>query len=75
VRAIQWSLEGRAEIFREPERDRMREIEALEFQLDDEIEVSEVGFRPGSGEVFDVLDLPSVRRGARPCSAEVCGAG
>jgi hypothetical protein len=72
VRAIQWSLDGRAEIFREPERDRMREIEALEFQLDDEIEVSEVGFRPGSGEVFDVLDLPAVRLVARPCSAEVC---
>ena len=72
VRAIQWSLDGRAEIFREPERDRMREIEAMEFQLDDEIEVSEVGFRPGSGEVFDVLDLPAVRLVARPCSAEVC---
>ena len=72
VRAIQWSLDGRAEIFREPERDRMREIEALEFQLDDEIEVSEVGLRPGSGEVFDVLDLPAVRLVARPCSAEVC---
>jgi hypothetical protein len=75
VRAIEWSLAGRAEIFREPERERMREIEALEFQLDDEIEVSEVGFRPGSGEVFDVLDLPAVRPAARPCSAGVCGAG
>jgi len=71
VRAIQWSLAGRAEIFREPERDRMREVEALEFQLDDEIEVSEVGFRPGSGEVFDVFDLPVVR----PVLAEVCEAG
>ena len=75
VKAIQWSLDGRAEIFREPERDRMREVEALEFQLDDEIEVSEVGFRPGSGQVFSVLDLPAVRPAARPCSAEVCDAG
>ena len=75
VRAIEWSLAGRAAIFGEPERDRMREVEALEFQLDDEIEVSEVGFRPGSGEVFDVLDLPAVRPLTRPCSAEVCGAG
>jgi hypothetical protein len=74
VKAIQWSLDGRAEIFREPERNRMREVEALEFQLDDEIEVSEVGFRRGSGQVFDVLDLPAVRRGGRPCSAEVCEA-
>jgi len=75
VKAIQWSMAGRAEIFREPERDRMREVEALEFQLDDEIEVSEVGFRNGSGEVFDVLDLPAVRPVTRPCSAEVCEAG
>ena len=75
VKAIQWSMAGRAEVFREPERDRMREVEALEFQLDDKIEVSEVGFRPGSGEVFDDLDLPAVRPVARPCSAEVCEAG
>ena len=75
VKAMQWSAAGRAEIFREPERDRMREIEALEFQLDDKIEVSEVGFRSGSGQVFDVLDLPAVRPVARLYSAEVCEAG
>jgi len=75
VKAMQWSMAGRAEIFREPERDRMREVEALEFQLDDKIEVSEVGFRSGSGQVFDVLDLPTVRPVVRPCSAEACDAG
>ena len=75
VKAMQWSVAGRAEIFREPERDRMREVEALEFQLDDKIEVSEVGFRSGSGQVFDVLDLPTVRPVVRPCSAEACDAG
>lgn len=72
VKAIQWSLDGRAEVFREPEGDRMRDVEALEFQLDDEIEVSEMGFRSGSGRVFDILDLPAVRPVARPCSAEAC---
>ncbi|NLF73767.1 MAG: hypothetical protein GX575_32430 [Candidatus Anammoximicrobium sp.] len=75
VKAIQWSMAGRAEVFREPERDRMREVEALEFQLDDEIEVSEVGFRNGSGQVFGVLDLPAVRPVERPCLAEACQAG
>ena len=77
VKAIQWSVAGRAEIFGEPERDRdrMREVEALKFQLDDKIEVSEVGFRSGGGQVFDVLDLPAVRPGARPYSAEACEAG
>ena len=69
MKAIEWSLAGRAEIFGEPERDRMREVEALEFQLDDEIEVSEVGFRRGSGQVFDVLELPVVRPVERPCWA------
>ena len=53
----------------------MRVVEALEFQLDDEIEVSEVGFRPGSGQVFDVFDLPAVRPVARSRSAEICEAG
>jgi hypothetical protein len=75
VKAIQWSMAGRAEIFGEPERDRTREVEALEFQLDDKIEVSEVGFRSGSGQVFDVLDLPAVRPVARPCSTEACESG
>ncbi|NLF71286.1 MAG: hypothetical protein GX575_19825 [Candidatus Anammoximicrobium sp.] len=75
LKAIQWSLDGRAEVFREPERDRMREVEALEFQLDDKIEVSEVGFRSGSGQVFSVLDLPAVRPVARSCSAEAREAG
>ena len=74
VKAIQWSSNRLAEIFGEPERDFMREVEALDFQLDDKIDVSEVGFRSGGGQVFDVLDLPAARRVARPCRAGACEA-
>lgn len=68
VKAVQWCLARQAEIYEEPERDRIREAEVLDFQLDDEILVSEAGFASG-GEVFDRLDLPAVRRGPRPYPA------
>ncbi len=75
VKAIQWSSDRLAQIFGEPERDFVREAEALDFELDDTIEVSEVGFRSDSRQVFNVLDLPTVRRVARPCWAGACEAG
>jgi hypothetical protein len=75
VKAIQWSGARLAEVHGEPERDCIREAEAVEFQLDDKIEVSEVGFRSGSGQVFNVLDLPAAQPIARPCWAGTCEAG
>ena len=72
VKAIQWSRAWQTEIYEEPERDGNREAEALDFQLDDEIQVSEVGFGSSRAEVFHILDLPAARHTRRPRRTEVC---
>jgi hypothetical protein len=72
VKTLQWSSDRLAEIFGEPERDFTREVEALDFRLDDEIEVSEARFESGGGQVFDILDLPAARRVARPRWTGAC---
>jgi hypothetical protein len=64
VKAILWSRDRRAEIFAEPAGERLREAEALEWQLDDQITVNQTGFTGGAGDVFDtaVVGVLSRRR-------------
>jgi len=61
VRAIQWCDDRQAEIFREPAGDRIQEAEVLEWQMGQQIKVSETGFA-GGGEVFETVTLPAPRR-------------
>ncbi len=49
VRAVQWCHDRHAEIYREPADDRIRDAEALEWQIGPRITVSEVGFDGGDG--------------------------
>jgi len=62
VRAFQWSSDRRAEIYAECPSDLIREAEASEFQLDDEITVNETGFGNGA-EMFDTLDIAALWQG------------
>jgi hypothetical protein len=59
VRAFQWSSDRQAEIYAEPPSDLIREAEASEFQLDDEITVNETGFG-NDAETFDTLDIAAL---------------
>ena len=56
VKAFQWSCDRQAEIYSEPVGDFIRDAEALEYMLDDQIQVNETGF-DGSGRTFDLLDI------------------
>ena len=59
VKAFQWSCDRQAEIYSDPVGDFIRDAEALEYVLDDQIQVNETGF-DGGGEVFDFLDIAAV---------------
>ena len=61
LKAIQWSCDRQAEILAEPADDRIREAEILEWQLDDQVTVNETGFGASRGNVFDTIELASVR--------------
>jgi len=56
IRAFQWSSDRQAEVYAEPPSELIREAEASEFQLDDEITVNETGFG-NDAETFDMLDI------------------
>ena len=56
VRAFQWSCDRQAEVYSQVSRDLIRDAEALEYILDDLIQVNETGF-DGGGEMFDLLDI------------------
>ena len=59
IRAFQWSSDRQAEIYAEPPSDLIREAEASEFQLDDEITVNETGFG-NDAETFETLDIAAL---------------
>jgi hypothetical protein len=56
IKAFQWSCDRQAEVYSEPVGDLIRDAEAMEYMLDDQIQVNETGF-DGSGESFDLLDI------------------
>ncbi len=61
VRAVQRCHDRQAEIFQEPAGDRIRDIEALDWQVGRQIRVSETGF-DGDGDVFETASLAVHRR-------------
>jgi hypothetical protein len=56
VKAFQWSCDRQAEVYSEPVGHLIRDAEALEYMLDDQIVVNETGF-DGGGKSFDLLDI------------------
>ncbi|MBC8868523.1 MAG: hypothetical protein H8E44_03855 [Planctomycetes bacterium] len=62
IRAFQWSSDRQAEVYAEPPSELIREAEASEFQLDDEITVNETGFG-NDAETFDTLDIAALWQG------------
>ncbi len=64
LKAFQWSFDRQAEVFAEPSADLIREAEALEFRLDDEIRVHETGFDRFDAQTFDTLDIVAAWQGA-----------
>jgi len=61
VRAVQWCHDRRAEVYREPAGDRIRDAEVLEWQVGWQIRVSETGFDGDDGRVFETASLPPTR--------------
>lgn len=59
LKAFQWSSDRQAETYAEPPSDLIREAEALEFDLDDEIAVNETGLG-NDAETFDMLDIAAL---------------
>jgi hypothetical protein len=64
VKALQWSCDRQAEVFAESPAELIREAEALEFRLDDEIKVNETGFGRFDAQTFDTLDIAAAWQGA-----------
>lgn len=64
IKALQWSCDRQAEVFAEPSAELIREAEALEFRLDDEIKVNETGFGHVDVLTFDTLDIATAWQGA-----------
>ncbi len=56
-KAIQRSCQRQAEIYAEPPSETIRDAEAAEWQLGDDIQVSETGFSRAEGERFDVSTI------------------
>ena len=56
ISAFQWSCDRQAEVYSQPVGDLIRDAEAMEYMLDDEIQVNESGFG-GNGDVFDLWDI------------------
>ena len=63
VRAFQWSCQRQTEVYSQPVGDLIRDAEAIDYMLDDEITVNETGFG-GEGEAFDLLDIAARWQGA-----------
>ena len=61
MRAVQRCHDRQAEIFREPPGDRIRDIEVLDWQIGQQIRVSETGF-DGDGDLFETASLAVHRR-------------
>jgi len=56
TRAFDWSCDRQAEIYAQPPGDLIRDAEAMDYVLDDEIRVNETGFG-SAGTVYDLLDI------------------
>jgi len=65
VKAFQRCRERQAEIYAEPPSDIIRDAEAVEWQLADEIRVNETGFRGTDGETFDTFEIAAIELGYR----------
>jgi hypothetical protein len=60
VRAFQRSQQRQAEIYATPPSDVLRDAEAVQWQLDAEIVVSEAGFARPDAEAFDTLEIAAL---------------
>ena len=60
VKAFQRCREREAEIYAEPPSDVIRDAEAVEWQLSDEIRVNEIGFGGTEGQTFDTFEIAAV---------------
>ena len=63
VKAFQRCRERQAEIYAEPPSEIIRDAEAIDWQLADEIRVNETGFHGTDGETFDTFDIAAVCQG------------
>ena len=63
VKAFQRCRERQAEIYAEAPSGTLRDAEAVEWQLADEIRVNETGFRGTSGETFDTFEIAAIGLG------------
>ena len=63
VKAFQRCRERQAEIYAEVPSGTIRDAEAVEWQLADEIRVNETGFRGTDGETFDTFEIAAVQLG------------
>ena len=63
VRAFQRCRERQAEIYAEAPTGIIRDAEAVEWQLADEIRVNETGFRGTDSETFDTFEIAGIELG------------
>jgi hypothetical protein len=63
VKAFNRCRERQAEIYAEAPSGTIRDAEAVEWQLADEIRVNETGFRGTDGETFDTLEIATIGLG------------
>lgn len=63
VKTFRWSRDRQVEVYSEPVGELIRDAEAMEYMLDEEIQVNETGFA-AEGEVFDLLDIAAQWQGA-----------
>jgi hypothetical protein len=74
LRAFQRSHQRQVAIYSEPPSEIIRDAEAVQWQLDDEILVSEAGFGRSDAEVFDTLDIAALWQGqvfGEPCRTRI----
>lgn len=64
IKALQWSYDRQAEVSAEPNAELIREAEASEFRLDDEIKANETGFGRSDAQTFDTPDIAAAWQGA-----------
>ena len=63
VKVFQRCRERQAEIYAEPPSEIIRDAEAVEWQLADEIRVNETGFHGADGETFDTFEIAAIGLG------------
>jgi hypothetical protein len=63
VKAFSRCRERQAEIYAEAPSGTIRDAEAVEWQLADEIRVNETGFRGAEGETFDTFEIAAIGLG------------